>query len=70
MSFPGCTKKVGLKTENRIPQYLTSVCLRSYCYVNGNDLILFNIKNDKTKAILTHRYIGLVISKPTTTTFV
>ena len=32
----------------------------------GNDLILFNIKNDKTIATLIHMYIELVISKPTT----
>ena len=39
----------------------------TYCYANGWELISFNIKNDKTKATLTHMYIELVISKPTTT---
>ena len=37
-----------------------------YCYTNGNDLISFNIKNNKTKATLTHTYIELVVRKPTT----
>ena len=37
------------------------------CYANGNGLIYFNNKNDKTKATLTHMYIELVVSKPTTT---
>ena len=41
-----------------------------YCYANGNDLISFNIKNDETKATLTHMFIELVIIKSTTTTSV
>ena len=41
--------------------------LQTCHYANGNDLISFNIKNDKTKATLTHMYIELAISIPTTT---
>ena len=38
-----------------------------YYYSNGNALISIKIRNDKIKATLTHMYIELVISKPTTT---
>ena len=38
-----------------------------YYYANGNNLLSFNLKNDSTKGTLTHKYIEIVISKPTTT---
>ena len=38
-----------------------------YCYVNGNEPISFNLKNDNTKVTLKHMYNEIVISKPTTT---
>ena len=34
-----------------------------YSYANGSELIAFSIKNDKTKAALTHVYNELVVSK-------
>ena len=41
----------------------------TYCYAKKkrNDLILFNIKKNKTNATLTHMYNELFISKPTIT---
>ena len=48
-------------------QITRATALLKYCYANGNDLISFNVKNDKIKATLTHMYTELVINKPTTT---
>ena len=51
--------------QGRMLRY--SLTWKKYFYANGNDVISFNIKNDRTKATLTHMYTELVISKPTTT---
>ena len=50
----------------RLPTY-GDVAVHVYCYANGNDLVSFNITNDKTRSTLTEMYIEIVISKPTTT---
>ena len=47
--------------------YRLTLIIYTYCYAKENGQIRFNTKNNKTKAALTHMYIDLVISKPTTT---
>ena len=36
-----------------------------YCYINGNDIISFDINNDKKKATLTHMYVHRTSYKET-----
>ena len=54
-----------IKKNSTLTRFYSEHRVLPYCY--GNDLISFNIKNDKTKVALTHMYIELVISKPTKT---
>ena len=56
--------KIQIKTKKCCMQDFLNFL--TYSYANGNDLILLTVENDKTKATLTHMYIKLVISKPTT----